>query len=830
MSILAARSHLCNNDEVLRRVATSDASLDEACATLHRPYTKPPSTCPYRDTPYLGNTMNGLREAVIFDIEDAIHIGDMKRGCPYYATRELQQTSDIIFAPYNYLINPTIREAMGVNTDNAVLIFDEAHNIEDTCREAASISLTLHALQNITIQLTEPPHAFFEDTYFSLWEVFNALLQWFCDTEHMLQVDDVSDFDNTWSGQDAIDLLNSIGLSGHTLASYKDKLDYISTDDSELKAKHGSKLVIAYDNEHRRRGITPGSALIMQNFFVTLSFLFDSNNHLAYRMVMQRTMPKGKGKRQQRSETSLHFLCMSAAVAFKPVTQGCHCVLLTSGTLSPLDSFAGELGVPFPVRVEAGHVIDMDKQVKVAAVKAIGDIPLNCVYQNQLNTAFQEALGEAALSIARATPGGVLLFFPSYSFLDRVVNRWKECGIDDELSQITDYFVEPRDAKSLESIINKYYNAVNSSKRGMLMAVCRGKVSEGIDFADNYARTVVVIGIPFPNYQDVGVRLKKSYQNEARANDNNLVSGDVWYSQQAFRAVNQAVGRCIRHKRDYGAIILLDTRFSHDTNQKQLSRWLRNAVGTYIHLSDIMVPLRSFFDENLAALGDNVDNTKPGKTPRKKRHMCIEDTPMMCDRPSCITPVDIAPTPLSIGASSPIRSLLALDDERLTIDLTMSQEETQGNEFNDLYDALLNITWCGEYNTWPGVCNLRIEPIPQQLSFICRQLSSCAICIVSEDMLRILRDTDCPAVHKYEQWHAGDGVVYREVSLQNDGDFNVIMVQVLACSAQTAQFTNHTYLTHDFCQLLQDYFSQLKCDRNNEPMNIPQCAGVELLS
>lgn len=33
-------------------------------------------------------------------------------------------------------------------------------------------------------------------------------------------------------------------------------------------------------------------------------------------------------------------------------------ILLTSGTLSPLDSFAAELGLPFPVRLENPHVID----------------------------------------------------------------------------------------------------------------------------------------------------------------------------------------------------------------------------------------------------------------------------------------------------------------------------------------------------------------------------------------------------------------------------------------------------------------------------------------
>lgn len=39
------------------------------------------------------------------------------------------------------------------------------------------------------------------------------------------------------------------------------------------------------------------------------------------------------------------------------------------------------------------------------------------------------------------------------------------------------------------------------------------------------------------------------------------LTGEEWYNQQATRAVNQAVGRVIRHRHDYGAIILCDERF-----------------------------------------------------------------------------------------------------------------------------------------------------------------------------------------------------------------------------------------------------------------------------
>lgn len=55
--------------------------------------------------------------------------------------------SQIIFAPYNYVIDPSIRHTMGINLENSALLVDEAHNILQVARDAASISLNQYDIK-----------------------------------------------------------------------------------------------------------------------------------------------------------------------------------------------------------------------------------------------------------------------------------------------------------------------------------------------------------------------------------------------------------------------------------------------------------------------------------------------------------------------------------------------------------------------------------------------------------------------------------------------------------------------------------------------------------
>jgi regulator of telomere elongation helicase 1 len=106
----------------------------------------------------------------------------------------------------------------------------------------------------------------------------------------------------------------------------------------------------------------------------------------------------------------------------------------------------------------------------------------------------------------------------------------------------------------------------------VFIAVCRGKLSEGIDFVDNAARCVIMAGIPYPLIFDPKVVTKKDYLDRKYASRKSSINGNSWYKLQACRAVNQAIGRVIRHVDDYGVIILMDERYrSHNI---EISKWL----------------------------------------------------------------------------------------------------------------------------------------------------------------------------------------------------------------------------------------------------------------
>jgi Rad3-related DNA helicase len=126
-------------------------------------------------------------------------------------------------------------------------------------------------------------------------------------------------------------------------------------------------------------------------------------------------------------------------------------------------------------------------------------------------------------------------------------------------------------------------------KGAILFSVCRGSCSEGMNFKNDFARLVIVVGIPYAYLGDPKTQLRKEYQDEFNKfyfsfiKDKKIkkLSGAEWYSQNAIKCVNQAIGRVIRHSADYGCMLLIDTRYQQNSNKLLISKWTRDLCIVY---------------------------------------------------------------------------------------------------------------------------------------------------------------------------------------------------------------------------------------------------------
>lgn len=100
-------------------------------------------------------------------------------------------------------------------------------------------------------------------------------------------------------------------------------------------------------------------------------------------------------------------------------------------------------------------------------------------------------------------------------------------NIYQRLHKIKDIFKEPKDSSQIQDIMQSYYQKIKQNKKrrsgqekngAILMAVCRGKISEGIDFTDDLARAVFMVGVPYPPVGEKKVQVKKEYLDASSSN------------------------------------------------------------------------------------------------------------------------------------------------------------------------------------------------------------------------------------------------------------------------------------------------------------------------
>jgi Fanconi anemia group J protein len=466
----------------------------------------------------------------------------------------VREDADIVLVPYQYVLDPRVRSAAGLSIGGNHVVFDEAHNIDQVAREAASLELHVASLLRLIADISEHRDAR-PDIYEPLLRLLQALVAWINTLQPATKEDDAI------GGQHLRNVLSEwLGLVTESslqplVACYKQA--------SELVTQFPAPDVNA---------ISDASLALLGTIVGQLGFIMSYNfTFLADFQVLLRKVDIKEGP-----ELILSFWCLHGRAALHDVVRSAASLSLCSGSLSPLQPLASELGCKFEVRLEAPHVVDPAKQLFFAALpNAPSGHPLNLSFAQLDLLDQQDAIGEAVLQLVRVVPNGVLCFFPSYSIMEKLLGRWRRTGIYAQLAACKALFIEATqvDNEVFQSQLEAFA-ACARSRGALYFAVARGKVSEGLDFADEKARAVLVLGVPYPPVMDLQIRLKRAY-NDSHTRDMGLLSGSDWYKLQAFRAVNQCIGRCLRHAADWGAVLLLDDRYASGDSGARFSSWMR---------------------------------------------------------------------------------------------------------------------------------------------------------------------------------------------------------------------------------------------------------------
>ncbi|KAK0414708.1 hypothetical protein QR680_011578 [Steinernema hermaphroditum] len=685
--------------------------------------------------------------ATVWDLEDLVDALSSSNPavCPYFAsTRVLTDDADLIFCPFSYLLDPIIRDMSDVYMNRAVVILDEAHNVEDTCRDAASFDFTeaeiTSAVEEFNLkrmilrkaqerafgrsQMQNSPAKLPENLPEVLDEVEQhlAVLTHFVKNMHDWFVSVSSDVANapakygrqtkTMSFAALSNSFKDSRWHGLYFKKWEDEHKSASEEDEKLNrlyeqitksygymcnvdkpSPNGAPLDEVMEKVLSAYKLSGNTIVCMEKFIYFMGYYSRNangiNNMTTYKALVciekevQARTPwrSGGGGKYSASQAlgsqapwteyggadedredghaqprkssafkpvkpghkvTISLWCMVPALSFRDAFSSCRSVILASGTLTPVDTFESELGMTFKFKMEGDQVIP-NEQIFASIVPTGPTGGRLCATYNYINgnDSFTAELSAIIKSVCETVPKGVLCFFPSYRLLEKVWEYMEAKDILRSLNMIKKILKEPRRSSELAGVMDQYEKAIENPKtaigakgNGALMfAVFRGKVSEGIDFTDDRARCVISVGIPYPNAVDEQVVEKKKYNDDSSKPNSVMpiktLPGDVWYSTQAYRALNQALGRCLRHKNDWGALVLVDERFVAHSLQgpivaprAKISKWVKEQLVVYSEYSAFQVELSEFVER----MQERDRNAKKTKEEERKIDPEMEDT------------------------------------------------------------------------------------------------------------------------------------------------------------------------------------------------------------
>ncbi|XP_024859455.1 ATP-dependent DNA helicase DDX11 isoform X2 [Kryptolebias marmoratus] len=649
---LGSRQNLCINEEV-RRLGSVQRINDRCLEMQKNKHEKrqhedgakrkrgpAKSVCPYSKASALQQMRDEILGSV-HDIEHLLKLGRETHSCPYYAARLTIPPAQLVVLPYQMVLHEATRRAAGIQLKGQVVIIDEAHNLSDTLSCIHSAELTAAQLCRAHSQLRQ-----YADRYRSRLKAKNLMYI----KQILFVVEGLVRVLGGKVGQNPQSQSTQAGTEMHTINNFlfKAQIDNINLfklqkyfEKSMISRKLGGFVekyagsgvtLHAQSSSNKENRRTEGLSRYLQTLQSSQSAAAVSSTDQqgaaetdkvlsvspmmqveGFFMALTNSNTDGRvvvHKQGVLSESSVKFLLLNPAVHFAQVLKECRAVIIAGGTMQPVSDFKQELLLSAGVEEEriaefsCGHVIPPENILPLVLCSGPSGQELDFTFQNRDSPHMMDETGRILSNICNVVPGGVVCFFPSYEYSRRIISHWEAGGALARLANKKKIFQEPKKASQVEQVLNEFSRCIQRCAvdgggltGALLFSVVGGKMSEGINFSDDLGRCVVMVGMPYPNIKSPELQEKMSYLDKHLPHSQGRSPGQALIENLCMKAVNQSIGRAIRHRADYASIVLCDRRYSRPATLSKLPTWIKSRTNTHATFGPAFAALRKFFLE-----------------------------------------------------------------------------------------------------------------------------------------------------------------------------------------------------------------------------------------
>ncbi|KAH7914658.1 hypothetical protein BJ138DRAFT_1143323 [Hygrophoropsis aurantiaca] len=530
--------------------------------------------------------------AGIWTLADVLQYGRDNGICPYFTVRRMMPFVDVIIYSFHYLLDPKVADQVSKElSKDAIVVFDEAHNIDNVCIESLSIDLTrpmLDSASRSVVKLGEKIEEIKKTDAAKLQDEYAKLVEG-------LQESVESPEEDSFMANPVLpdDLLNeaipgNIRKAEHFVAFLKRFVEYLKTRMRVLHVVAETPLSFLQhlkDITYIERRPLRFCAERLQSMIRTLN-LTRLDEHASLQKVasfatLVATYEKGFLLILEPFETDnatvpnpvFHFTCLDPSLAIKPVFEHFSSVVITSGTISPLDMYPKMLQFTPVVQETYPMTLTRNAFLPLVITRGSDQVAISSRFEVRNDPAVVRNFGSILIEYSKIVPDGIVAFFPSYLYMESIVAAWNDMGILNEVWKNKLIFVETPDANETSIALENYRRACDNGRGAVLLSVARGKVSEGIDFDHNYGRAVIMFGVPYQYTESRILKARLEYLRDAyRIRESEFLGFD------AMRNAAQCVGRVLRGKTDWGLMVFADKRFARADKRAKLPRWINQYI------------------------------------------------------------------------------------------------------------------------------------------------------------------------------------------------------------------------------------------------------------